>query len=138
MESPRKKFWTVVINKISIEALPGYGVAQIVEGHFIYITIWAEKTDVKIDTHYLTPPEEPFKFVLPPWFFGDDRVDTISPQLVTSKFVELMANPVDIIPPAPLDVRWDKIPPHKRKKLAAVKRKEQSKRWSAQEPGKGP
>ena len=60
---------------------------------------------------------------LPPWAFEGKSTDSISAKDVTKKLIALLDDHTfEVIPPAPLDIPYHKIPPSKRKIIEAKKR----------------
>jgi len=112
-----KKFWSVLITKIEITAGLQQEVVAKVYGYFIYVTIAVRGLEKDLFYHYLTPPEEPFGFVVPPWFFENRTVDRVTPKDVVNQFVRLMREKIEVIPPRPIEIPWHKIPPSRRKKI---------------------
>lgn len=122
----KKPFWTFVVSKTELETIQGPSeviTVLRVEGYFLYITIVAEKTQKDIRVFHLTPMGKPLKFEVPPWFLKGKLPEDITARQIMTAFSELFSAPFELIPPPPMDVRWDKIPPSKRDKIKRAKKK---------------
>lgn len=120
-ERQGRKLLSVIVTKVEVAKW-----TYKAQGYFILLTIVAEGRDKWIDLHYLTPPERPFELVLPPWIFHEQKkeMDEISPRDVTKAIVKMLEDlPFEMVPPAPIDVPWHKIPPSKHELLKKKKRK---------------
>jgi hypothetical protein len=120
VELQSRKFLSLLISKVEIERW-----LYTIKGYLVYVTIMVEGRDYSIDLQYVTPAEEPCIFRLPRGVFKDKPMDEASPKDVTDAFVKMLGEtPFEIIPPAPLDVPWHKIPPSKHAAIRAKKIKE--------------
>lgn len=118
METQSKRFWSVIITKIEVAAWK-----FTVHGYLILMTTMIKGQETLYDLHYLTPPDKPFEMQLPPWAFEGRSMDSISAKDVTKKLIALLDDHnFEVIPPAPLDIPYHKIPPSKRKTIAAKQR----------------
>lgn len=119
-EVGKKEFWTFVVSKSEIETTQGPSdivTVLRVEGYFLYITIVAEKTGKDIRVFHLTPMGEPLRFEVPPWFMAGKYPEDITGRQVMESFAKLFSAPFELVPPPPMDVKWEKIPPSRREKL---------------------
>lgn len=114
-----KKFWSMLITKIEIAPGLQQEVQAKVHGFFIYVILYTQGLEKDLHYHYLTPPDRPFEFSIPPWFFEKKTIDHVTSKDVVGQFVRLMKERVEVIPPKPIEVPWHKIPPSKRKKIVA-------------------
>jgi hypothetical protein len=81
------------------------------------VIIYAQGLEKDLNYHYLTPRDKPFEFEIPPWFFEKKTIDKVTSKDVVNQFVRLLKEKIDIIPPRPIEIPWNKIPPSKRKKI---------------------
>lgn len=117
-----KEFWSILINSVRMTAGPMGKPVITVEAQFVFITHLIQGTMEDYRTWYLTDPGKPVTLVIPPWFFNKP-IDKITSRDVVSRFVRIFRNPINIIPPKPMDVPIHKIPPVKRKAFVKAYKK---------------
>lgn len=137
MEAPKPRFepfWTIKIGDIRFNK----GSYRI-KAQFLYCVLTVQGHDKFLDFAYLTPEDEPLEMVLPKWMFPKKRFDHISPHDIYRQFVNLFSTiPFTAIPEAPISLPFDKIPPSKRDKMIAAKKKVREKQlWDVPDLGAG-
>jgi hypothetical protein len=123
-----------LITKIEISPGLQQEVRARVHGYFIYVILYTQGLEKNLHYNYLTPPDKPFEFDIPPWFFEKKTIDHVTSKDVVNQFVRLMKERVEIIPPKPIEIPWHKIPPSKRKKIISDLVQARSNEMAAEPP----
>jgi hypothetical protein len=99
-----------------------------VTGWFAYMSVIYTETDTgkrhpSMKIHYLTPHDSPMRMMLPAWLLKGKSPD----QICAADIVELMkivfTKEFRDIPPVPISIPIEKIPPHKREQMREMLRK---------------
>jgi len=119
----RQAFWSVILGDVRYNK----GDYRI-KGRFIFGVLTVDGLTKTCFFQEITPLDQPFELVLPPFMFPRERFDRISPDDVYKKFIELLEDtPFTAIPEAPIDIPLEKIPPKKRRRILDAARKAREK-----------
>lgn len=129
-----KRFWSVLIKKIEITSEADLSIVARVTGWFVYVILRAGSSGREIKFYYLTDMDNPFVFNIPPWFWEKKTVDRITAKDVVNQFIRLMKVPIEVIPPKPLDIPWEKLPPSKRKEIIEKLLRQRESEMKVKEP----